>query len=234
MSFRSGKLVLALGCLAFGAGCLKANVTYGTFNSGNCLPFMCNDSGTSSGQSIDYQQVYGASGFSGPATITAVDWYLDAADSGANVNLLGGSYTFYWGYAALGSVGNLSSALASNYISGPNLLGTAPIPAGGVAYGAVLFLTGININYDPSLGDLLLEIVVSGQDNVPNFSTNGYNENDNTGAVTSRALCITNGACGADNSGLVTTFETAAPEPGTLGMLGGALLGLGFLRKRLG
>ena len=193
---------------------------------------MCNESGTSTGQSIDYQQVYTASGFSGATTITGIDWYLDAADSGANVNLLGGSYTFSWGYAAFGSVDNLSSTLA-NYIGGPNLIGTSPVPAGGVAYGPVLFVRGITINYDPSLGDLLLEIVVSGQDNVPNFSTNGYNENDNTGAVTSRAWCITNSPCGADSSGLVTTFETAAPEPGTLGMLGGALLGLGFLRKRL-
>ena len=233
MSFRSGKLVLALGCLALGAGCLKANVTYGTFDSGNCIPFMCNDSGTSSGQSVDYQQVYTASGFSGATTITGIDWYLDAADSGANVNLLGGSYTFSWGYAAFGSVDNLSSTLASNYVGGPNLLGTAPVPAGGVAYGAVLALTGINFNYDPSLGDLLLEVVVSGQDNVPNGPANGYNENDSTGAVTSRAYCITNVGCGANNAGLVTTFETAAPEPGTLGMLGGALLGLGFLRKRL-
>ena len=68
MSFHGSayaRLALSLGCLVFGAGLLRANVTYGTSSSGNCIPFMCNDSGTSAGQSVDFQQVYSASGFAG-------------------------------------------------------------------------------------------------------------------------------------------------------------------------
>ncbi len=62
-------------------------------------------------------QTYSASGFSAPATISGITWYLDAVASGANIlnAFLGGSYTFSWGYAAFGSVGNLSSTLADNY-----------------------------------------------------------------------------------------------------------------------
>ena len=227
---RLGKLaVFSLGCITL----MKADVTYGNFDIGNCYPFMCNDSGSAVGQSIDYMQTYGASGFSAPATITAISWYLDAADSGANTNLLGGAYSFYWGYAAFGSVNNLSTTLASNYLFGPNFLGTAPVPAGGIAYGATLNLTGINFDYDPTIGDLLLEIVVNNQDNVPNGQgLNGYNEADDTGTSTSRAYCLGGGGCTADANGLVTTFTEATPEPGTFGLLGGALLGAGLLRKR--
>lgn len=218
-----------------GSGLLHADVTYGTYIDGNCFPFMCNNSGTGSGQSIDYQQVYAASGFAAPTTITGAKWYLDVADSGSTVNLLGGSYTFYWGYAAFNSVNNLSTNLASNYIGGPNLLGTGIVPAGGEAYGLVLTLSGISFTYDPSLGNLLFEVVVTDQDNVANTGLGGltgYNQSDNTGTVTSRAFCITGPlGCFATADGLVTTFVTATPEPGTFGMLGGALLGLGLLRK---
>ncbi len=93
-------------------------------------------------------------------------------------------------------------------------------------------LTGITFDYDPTIGDLLLEISVSNQDNVPNGQgLNGYNEADDTGTSTSRAYCLTGSGCIADSTGLVTTF-TSTPEPGTFGLLGGALLGVGFLRER--
>lgn len=229
-----GRLALSLGCLALGAGLLKADVTYGTYDTGNCYPFMCNDSGSNVGQSIDYQQVYAAGSFGVLTNISAVSWYYASEFAGSN-NILGGNYSVYWGYAGFGSVGNLSTTLANNYIGASNFLGTASVPAGGVNYGAVLTLSGIDFNYDPTLGNLLLEFIVDTQDNVPNGSGNGFNEADDTGAVTSRAYCINNLGCFADDVGLVTTFTSVAssPEPGTLGLLGGALLGIGLLRKRL-
>jgi hypothetical protein len=235
MSFHGiGKIVLLLGSLAFGSGFLKANVTYGTFNAKDCFPFMCNNSGTSTGQSIDYQEVYAASSFSGPTTITGIDWYLDATDSGSFVNILGGDYTVYLGYAALNAVGNLSNSLA-NFTSGRTQVDAFTIAAGGSAYGPVLTEGPISFIYNPALGDLLMEIVVSNQDNIANQTGNGYNEADNSGTVVSRALCIAGGPCGAGAGGLVTTFVTAAstPEPGTLATLGGALLGLSLLRKQI-
>ncbi len=222
-------LVLSVGVM------LHADVTVGNYDSGNCYPFMCNDSGTSTGVSIDYQQAYNSAKFSGSTTINSMSWYF-ASVFGGNDVILGGNYSFYWGYSAVGL--GLSSNLASNYTGTPNFLGTASVPAGGVNYGAVLTLSGFApFTYDPTQGDLLLEIVVDTQDNVANGFGNGFNEADYTGVDTLRAYCLTNVGCfGAAEGALVTTFGTSGttPEPGTFVMLGSGLLGLaGVLRRKM-
>ncbi len=124
--------------------------------------------------------------------ITTISWYY-ASVFGGNDTILGGNYSFYWGYSAVGL--GLSDNLASNYNGGATYLGTAPVPSGGANYGPVLTLQGIDFTYDPSQGDLILEIVVDTQDNVPNGSGNGFNEADYTGADTIRAYCLTNTGC---------------------------------------
>src|SRR5271167_2998420 len=107
---------------------LHASVTVGSFNTGNCYPFMCNDSGSNVGQSIDYQQAYVSTAFSGPFTVSSMSW-SDYPQGPAII--LGGSYTFYWGYSAVGL--GLTSTFASNYVAGTQtLIGTATVPAGGV------------------------------------------------------------------------------------------------------
>jgi hypothetical protein len=221
-------IVLSMGTLAF------ADVTVGNYDDGNCYPFMCNDSGTSSGVSLDYQQAYTSTAFSGSTTINSMSWYF-ADQFGGNDVVLGGNYTFYWGYSAVGLA--LTSNFTANYSSGPNLLGTMSIPAGGVNYGSVLTFSGFSpFNYDPNLGDLIIEVVVDSQDNVPNGSGNGYNEADYTGTDTMRAWCLTNFGCVApDLGGLVTTFgtTTATPEPGTMALLSTGLIGLtGMMRRK--
>ncbi len=229
---------LVLLCLVSVSMLSRADVTVGNFNTGNCYPLMCNDSGSNSGQSIDFQQVYSAAAFSSPMTINAISWYYDAVDGGAAI-LLGGTYTVFWGYAAFGSVNNLSTNLASNYISGSTLAADVTVPVGGINDnpGITLSLDAAQaIHYDPALGNLLLEVVVTNQDNVPNGSGNGYNEADSSGSMTSRAYCLTNVGCVADSVGLVTTFANTAttPEPDTLVMFGTAILAIaGTLRHRL-
>jgi hypothetical protein len=199
---------------------------------------MCNNSGTDVGQSIDYQQVYAASAFSSPSTINSITWHYDYL-AGGNATLLGGTYTVYWGYAALDSVMHLSTNLPSNYISGPTMIGEFTIPTGGVNDDPSFtfsFDSKQQFTYDPSLGNLLLEVIVNNQDNVPNGSGNGSNQDDDTGAVTSRAYCTYNG-CHADRTGLVTTFDVSAPvpEPGGLALLGTGVIGLAdFVRRKLG
>ena len=78
-----------------------ASVTVGNYDSGNCYPFMCNDSGTNVGVSIDYQQAYNSAAFSGPITVSSISWYF-ASQFGGNDTILGGAYSFYWGYSAVG------------------------------------------------------------------------------------------------------------------------------------
>lgn len=210
-----------------------ASVTVGSLDSGNCYPFGCNDSGTSSGISIDYQQVYRA-GAVGSMTIGSISW-LNYPAVGNGV-AIGGGYHISWGYAALGTVGNLSSTLSSNYTSGPHFLGTLTIPTGGIDMTSGLTFSGFTpFNYDSSLGDLLLEIVVENQDLVPSGSGNGYLWADYTGSDTTRAFVLTNGNSEADETGgLVTTFSgpTSVPEPSSWTLMASAFLAFaGCLRR---
>ena len=207
------------------------SVTVGSMDSGDCYPFMCNESGTNVGQSIDYQEAYVSSSFSGPFTVSSMSWGQWTGNAGDVV--LGGSYTFYWGYSAVGL--GLTSTFSSNYVAGTQtLIGTATVPVGGVTYGPTLTLSGFSpFTYNPANGDLLLEIVVKNQDNVPNTGSNGYNWADQTGAQVTRAYCLDSGPCGgAGVNALVTTFNSPVPEPGTLVMFGSGLLGLAGIARR--
>jgi len=208
---------------------LHASVTVGSFNTGNCYPFMCNDSGSNVGQSIDYQEAYVSTAFSGPLTVNTISWFDYPLGPAV---ILGGSYTFYWGYSAVGL--GLTGNFATNWVGGAGtLLGTATVPAGGVNFGTVLTLSGFSpFTYNPTNGDLLMEIVVNNQDNVPNGSGNGFNWADSTTSQIARAYCLDSGGCGgAGNGALVTSFNI--PEPGSLVMFGSGLIGLaGIVRRK--
>ena len=93
---------------------------------------------------------------------------------------------------------------------------------GGGVTPSTLTFTGNTFDYDPTQGNLLMTIVISGASDV----ADGYYDADNTGSVTSRAYFGT--TQGADSTGLVTGFnDVGVPEPGSLLLLGSVLLGLG-------
>jgi len=207
-----------------------APFTIGSMDDGNCFPFMCNDSGTSVGPSIMYQEAYNSSFFPGPVTIHSLEFQF-WPDAGPAV-VLGGSYEFWLGYSAVGL--GLTSTLSSNWLGSPTLVDTVTIPAGGVNFGTLLtFNLSTPFAYNPATDDLLLEVDVTNQDDVPNTGTTGFNWADFTGTQVTRAFCRSNDGCMSGTEGaLVTTFNPV-PEPGTLVMFGSGLIGVtGIARRR--
>ena len=65
--------VLMLASLLWASTLLHAgSLTIGTYDNANCYPFTCNDSGTSSGTTMTYEQVYAAGDFPGKVHIDSV------------------------------------------------------------------------------------------------------------------------------------------------------------------
>ncbi len=219
---------------AFGA----TTYTLGSANDGNCYPFNCNDSGSATGQSIEYQQVFDATQFGAGGNITSItffDQFLPGLGF-ANVPLLSGSYTISLAVTSA-AVGGLSTNLASNITSGEaTFLVDAGDPGVGAGFSTLTF-NGTPYFYNPASGNLLLDIVVTNQANVTSASyspANGFDAED-AGTSTSRAYQIGTQAAVADGNGLVTAFDvstSAVPEPGTYALMGGALVALAAWKKR--
>ena len=222
-------VVLAAGVL------VHANVTIGNNNTGNCYPFLCNDSGTNTGPAIDYQQAYTHTAFSGPTTITDIQ-FAYAAQFGGTSTLLSGDYGFW-----LGTSANPFNALSANQPSNRSADWTLVLSLTNPTVDCnpmCTFNLTTPFTYNPANGDLLFEVIATNQAIFSNGSGNGYLEADDTGTVTARTWCLAAQDCTSatvDSTGLVTTFSTGStvPEPGTLVMLGSGVVGLaGMLRRK--
>jgi hypothetical protein len=198
-----------------------AGVTVGSAGGYNCYPFLCNDSGSSSGQSFDYFQIYASSAFSGKTTFSTITF---TAESGYDTpEILAGDYdiTFSTTSAALGATYPVSPlSNTKTFIDG----------ALGGESGATITLSGAAYAYDPADGNLVMEVVVDDQADVPNGDGNGYFEADESGLATSRAYDETGNGSYSGTGALVTTFGDSAPEPAAWALM---LVGLGGLGARL-
>ena len=135
---------------------LKADVIIGlpaVPNQGNCIPFSC----AGFFQLNTYQQVYSAGAFSGPVDITGIDFFDTQILPNGTVD--SGTYTLSLSYTSK-PVGGLDlSNPANNSTSGAQVFFSGSLPN---FVGGMLDFVGAPFIYDPTLGNLLLTVSISG------------------------------------------------------------------------
>lgn len=124
-------------------------------NTGNCYPFGC-----SGGWTPTYQQVYGASAFSGAISISALSFYHTQYNNGSQTPNTG-TYTFQLSTTSA-SVDGLSATAANNLGADNMTVFTGALPTN-VPFGSRMDVILDSVfNYDPTLGNLLLSVSGSG------------------------------------------------------------------------
>lgn len=194
---------------------VAATVTIGGTDANNGIPF-----NSEFGTNLGYQQVYSSSQFSGPVSISGLQFYADTLYPATTIS---GTFTISFSITPA-AVGGLSANEASNVG-----IDSATFFSGTV--NNVLSFTGTAYNYDPSLGNLLMTVSGTG-------TTSGYLDGGTDSAYSSRVYDSTGVGNAVDRFSLETTFTTgpvsaATPEPSSLVLLAtGALGAAGAIRRR--
>jgi hypothetical protein len=187
-----------------------SSVTIGSDNGSNAFPFG-GPFGTNTGS--DYQEAYAASDFSGPMLITGIDFFLGNGFTGS---LYAGTYTLSLSVIS-SNIGSLSSTnLAGNIGSDDTVFESVALS--GKAPNTLAF-SGAPFLYNPTLGNLLLDISITGGKGGSDVAFE-----DNEGSGTSLARYQNFGSNDGLGYGLVTEFVSASaapavPEPGMLSLL---------------
>ena len=211
---------LAFGSLTLATPVLADDlVVGGPGQTGDCAPFGC---------VIRYQQAYSANLFtSGPINIHAITFYY-GGDGFSNVGA--GNYNISFSTAATG-VGSLSPTFADNigadsktFFNGA-LSGTV-IPT--------LVISGASFRYDPSMGDLLMNVTKSSPGD---FTTYQLYRDDFAGFQRVYDFTSTTTGNVDNNYGLVTGFNytlASVPEAASWAMMiaGFGLIGAAMRRQR--
>jgi hypothetical protein len=229
LTFRGVAAAIGL-MLAFTCAPANALVVGSNAGGGNCFPFSC--FGTEGGNGYEWQELYSSTAFSGTTTISSFSFYQ--LTTGLN-QLDAGTYNVDF-YSTGVAVGSLSTNLASNEGTLLSTFGTFTL---GGTQPAVLTLSGNPFVYDPTGGNLLLDVVMTSL-TTPCYATCGFFQTDDTSGLTQRAWSnstFPNGATDASiaeaNAALVTGFNvTATPLPSTWSMMLIGLAGFGFFAFR--
>jgi len=152
-----------------------------------------------------YQQAYASADFTnlGPISISSIDF-----TGGNGGNFAPGTYDLYFS-SITGGIDSLSDTSFDSNLGANNTLFTSVYLSG--ASPANLTFTGAPFLYDPSDGNLLLDIMISQDGPQPSGRIAGYLLNGHADGVFSR---YDNFATGNIGFGLITQFDfTPIPEP---------------------
>lgn len=228
MSIRAACLGALLAAIVPGAAPAAAQVTVGTptLVPGSYLPF---------GGYIPltrYQQVYAASAFPGPLTIGSLTFYRADTPLGGRDFVPG---TFALGLSITSRPANaLLPALDANVTGAVRAFATVtlggPVPP-------AFTIAGTPFVYDPSAGNLLLDVVIAlaGPTGTPETYFQADADSELTTSAYTFAFPGAPPVAVVPNPGLVTTFGPApitTPEPSTAALTAGALLGCAGVARR--